>query len=169
MSIELCASPYNLMAACVYFSSYEEYLEKTKDHTDCCGYPVEEFKTYPVDASQLDAALFGALNIDQDTLEAFFTLAEEWSGHDKIKAIVKYGRCGYAWDGGTDSRDVEDVDIYYRDSMSELAEQFVEDGIFGDLPEHLLGYLDYDAIAADLHYDYTEAEIAGEHIIYRMA
>lgn len=51
--------------------------------------------------------------------------------------------------------------------MRELAEQFVDEGLFGDIPERLAGYIDYDAIARDLAMDYAETTIAGEWLIYR--
>ena len=62
-----------------------------------------------------------------------------------------------------------DITLYELSSMKELAEQFVEDGLFGDIPERLQVYLDYDAIARDLAMDYTETEIAGTPLIYRCA
>lgn len=53
--------------------------------------------------------------------------------------------------------------------MKELTEQFVDEGLFGDIPERLQYYLDYDAIARDLSMDYAETEIAGQRLIYRCA
>lgn len=60
-----------------------------------------------------------------------------------------------------------DIDIYHVESMKELAEQFVDDGLFGDIPSHLSNYIDMDAIVRDLTFDYTETEIAGQFCIYR--
>ncbi|WP_299297215.1 hypothetical protein [uncultured Tateyamaria sp.] len=37
--------------------------------------------------------------------------------------------------------------------MRELTEDFVEQGLFGDIPEPLHFYIDYDAIARDLSVD----------------
>jgi len=51
--------------------------------------------------------------------------------------------------------------------MRELAEQFVDDGLFGEVPEQFQFYIDYDAIARDLAVEYSEVEIAGERLIYR--
>ncbi|MEP3786728.1 antirestriction protein ArdA [Ascidiaceihabitans sp.] len=51
--------------------------------------------------------------------------------------------------------------------MKELAEQFVDEGLFGDIPDHLANYIDMDAIARDLAVDYAETELAGERLIYR--
>lgn len=59
-----------------------------------------------------------------------------------------------------------EIDIYYAGSLKELAEQFVEDGLYGDIPEALRFYIDHDAIARDLGMEFTETEIAGERLIY---
>lgn len=60
-----------------------------------------------------------------------------------------------------------DVDIYEVSSLRELAEHFVEEGLFGDIPESLQFYIDYDAIARDLGMDHTHNVIAGTPLVYR--
>jgi antirestriction protein len=60
-----------------------------------------------------------------------------------------------------------DVDVYEMDSLRDLAQHFVEEGLFGDIPERLQYYIDYDAIARDLSADYSEVRIAGKTLIYR--
>ena len=78
------------------------------------------------------------------------------------------GECGYDFDmAGNDLSITDDVDIYFIDSMRELAEQFVDEGLFGEIPESLQFYIDYDAISRDLAIDYNETRIAGTNIIYR--
>jgi antirestriction protein len=57
--------------------------------------------------------------------------------------------------------------VYHVDSVRELAEQFVEDGLFGDIPEQLQFYIDYDAIARDLAVEYSEIDVADERLVYR--
>ena len=49
----------------------------------------------------------------------------------------------------------------------ELAEQFVEEGLYGNIPESLQFYIDYEAIARDLSVEYSETVIAGSSVIYR--
>ena len=49
----------------------------------------------------------------------------------------------------------EDMDFYPDMDMESLAEQFVDDGLFGEVGEGLKNYIDYEAIARDLAYDYT--------------
>ncbi|MEP3346296.1 MAG: antirestriction protein ArdA, partial [Litoreibacter sp.] len=60
-------------------------------------------------------------------------------------------------------------DIYHARSMKDLAEEFVAEGLFGDIPDHLAHYIDYDAIARDLAVDYSEVNVAGDFLIYRNA
>lgn len=60
-----------------------------------------------------------------------------------------------------------DVDIYEVKNLRELAEQFVEEGLFGEIPEPLQFYIDYDAIARDLEVDHSCIEIAGISFVYR--
>lgn len=43
----------------------------------------------------------------------------------------------------------------------------MDEGLFGEIPDHLAHYIDYDAITRDLAIDHTETEIGGERLIYR--
>ena len=81
--------------------------------------------------------------------------------------IIAVGEVGYNFDPATVSPDDFDVDIYHVEIMEELAKQFADEGLFGDIPEHLANYIDMGAIARDLAVDYTETQIAGELLIYR--
>lgn len=83
--------------------------------------------------------------------------------------IIAVGEAGCSFDPETVAPSDFEVDIYHVDSMKELAEQFVDEGLFGNIPEHLVNYIDMDAIARDLAFDYTETEVAGEGLIYRAA
>lgn len=50
--------------------------------------------------------------------------------------------------------------FYEADDFAELAEQFVEDGLFGQIPKELEPYIDYKKIARDLMYDgYTKTSV----------
>ena len=46
-----------------------------------------------------------------------------------------------------------DCVLYGADSLVDLAYEFVEEGLFGDIPESIANYIDYEAIARDLGYD----------------
>ena len=84
-----------------------------------------------------------------------------------VRVIIATGECGYRFDFETQTPDEFDVDLYEYDSMKELAEQFVEEGLFGEIPENIQHYLDYEKIAYDLSMDYSETTIAGQRLIYR--
>jgi len=59
-----------------------------------------------------------------------------------------------------------DVEIHDVSTMRELAKQFVDEGLYGDVPEAFQFYINYDAIARDLAVDFSEITIAGEHYVY---
>ncbi|KXF92397.1 antirestriction protein ArdA [Phaeobacter inhibens] len=84
------------------------------------------------------------------------------------RVIIAVGECGYTFEDSTQPSDF-DLDIHHFDTMRDFAEHFVDEGLFGDIPERLQFYLDYDAIARDLAHDYSEAEVAGTRLIYRCA
>lgn len=52
----------------------------------------------------------------------------------------------------------EDVDLYENTTLIELAEQFIDNGLYGEINDSIKNYIDYEAIARDLSYDYTEVD-----------
>jgi len=62
----------------------------------------------------------------------------------------------------------EDVELYEVNNFEDLAEQFVDEGLFGDIPENIANYIDYEKIGSDLSFDgYYEVEIDGINYIGR--
>ena len=63
-------------------------------------------------------------------------------------------------DEGLDKYDVAIYDYRnnssFTDTFELLAQDFVNDGLFGEIPTSLENYIDYEAIARDLRFDYTE-------------
>ena len=51
---------------------------------------------------------------------------------------------------------LDDVEIYECNSFTELAEQFIDDGLFGEIPANLVNYIDYESIGRDLSFDYDQ-------------
>ncbi len=96
----------------------------------------------------------------------YFEIVDGWEDWEKRLVILAVGECGYQFDDDTSPTDF-DIEICEVDSMRELAEQFVGEGLYGDIPENLKFYINYDAIARDLAIDYSETVIAGSRIIYR--
>ncbi|MCK4945003.1 MAG: antirestriction protein ArdA [Alphaproteobacteria bacterium] len=166
---QLYAQPYDISANGFYFESMEEYDSKYAKCKNDFGGQVEEFEIQFIDGEEIDAALFKALDIHQGNSDAFFTACEEWNEDQKIKVIIAVGECGYSFDLYKDDPDNFDIELYELDNLKDLAEQFIEEGLFGEIPESIQSYLDCDAIARDLGMDYSEIRLNGQNYIYRMA
>lgn len=160
------AQPYDINAKGFFFDSPETYEEGTKGRTSCYGMPVEEYEVQFIDGETIDAALASALEVNQANIIAFFECEEDWDDDQKRRAIIAAKEIGEVVEP-TDNPDDLSIDIYELNSMRELAEQFVDEGLFGDIPDHLANYIDLDAIARDLSFDYSETCIAGQSFIYR--
>ncbi|MCK4945033.1 MAG: antirestriction protein ArdA [Alphaproteobacteria bacterium] len=168
--ILLHAQPYDISANGFYFHNFEEYQQKSSTLRNDYGAPVEEFEIQFIDGDDLDCALFKALDIHQGNFDAFFTACEEWNEDQKIKVIIAVGEAGYSFDPRKDDPDDPDdfdIELYELDSLRDLAEQFIEEGLFGEIPENIRFYLDYDAIARDLGMDYSEIRLNDTNYIYR--
>lgn len=55
-----------------------------------------------------------------------------------------------------DSYVLDDTILYEVETLTELAELFIDEGLFGVIPENLTSYIDYESIGRDLQYDYDE-------------
>ena len=162
----LYANPYDISASGFYFESAEDYHAKAKALRNDYGEPVEEFEIEFIDGDEIDCALAKAWGLYQSNFSSFFDACDDWDEEQKRRFIIAVGECGYSFDPAKDTPEGFDVDIYESDCMRELAESFVDEGLYGDIPDHLANYIDYDAIARDLSMDFTETEIAGVRLIY---
>lgn len=157
------AQPYDLSAHGFYFADYEEYQTKATALRNDYGDPVEEFEFQFIDGDELDSTLFQALRVDQASLKAYLTFIETADKDEMIKIIIA-DDAGYTVD--LDDLDF-DIDIYPNTNIRELAEQFLDDGLFGEIPENLRFYIDEELVARDLGYDYSEITIDGVGYCYR--
>ena len=110
--------------------------------------------------NNIDSELFDAIGIQ------FFTAVENWEEEEKIRIIIACRECGYKFDHKTQPDDF-DLDIYEMETLKELAEQFVDEGLFGEIPENIRFYLDLDLIARDLGMEYRAIRVAGRNLVYR--
>jgi antirestriction protein len=165
----LFAQPYNIDATGFYFESAEDYAAKAKDNFDRYGQFVEEYEIQFIDGESIDAEVAKAWDLSQCNFAEFFDFIDEFDDEQKTRFIIAVGECGYALEQVASNPDSIDIDIYHLRDLKELAEEFVEEGLFGDIPENLRFYIDYNAIARDLSVDYATAEIVGKHLIYRCA
>lgn len=165
----LFAQPYDICAVGFYFDSADDYATKSSSLRNNYGQPVEEFEIQFIDGEGMDAGLFTALNVHQGGIANYLEAVENWSSDDKVKVIIAVQECGYRFDLGKDEPEKFDVDLYECDTMRDLAMQFIDEGLFGEIPASIANYLDYDAIARDLAMDYGSVTINGAHYIYRMS
>ena len=164
--ITLYAQPYDISAEGFYFRDTEEYKKRVAMVTNQCGEPVEEFEIQFIDGEGIDCELAKAIGLNQANYSTFLTWVEDWENWQKIHFIIAVGECGYSYDEETDPDEFH-VDLYEEENLKELAYRFVDEGLFGEIPENIQCYLDYDAIARDLGCDYSETVIAGQSLIYR--
>lgn len=162
---KLHAQPYDLAARGFYFETAEEYDAKASALRNDYGDPVEEFEIQFIDGDQLDCELAKAIGINQENLRQFLEAVDDWEDWEKQTVIIAVGECGYQFEA--DLMPIQfDVEIHDVSSMRELAELFVEEGLYGEVPEAFQYYIDYDAIARDLAVDFSEITIAGEPYVY---
>ncbi len=165
MTTTLHAQPYDISATGFYFETTEQYAERAAKAVNDYGQGVEEFEIQFIDGENIDCELAKAIGLNQANIEQFLDCVADWEDPEKTNIIIAVGECGYTLGPETDLNDF-DLDIHEAGSLRELAEQFVDDGLFGEIPEPLQFYIDYDAIARDLGVEYTETEIAGMSVVY---
>lgn len=76
-SIEFYAQPYNPDARGFYFTTEEEFEQKSSECRDAFGYPVEEFEIQFIDGSHEEADLFSACGVNQANIGQFLTIIDE--------------------------------------------------------------------------------------------
>lgn len=167
MTLLFYAQPYDISAEGFYFRDAEEYERQAETLTNRYGDKVEEFEIQFIDGEEIDAALSKAWGLNQANFAAFIEAAEDWDEEQKIRVIIAVGECGYGLEQVADDPDSVEIDIHHLVSLKDLAESFVDDGLYGEVPKSLQYYIDYDAIARDLSVEYSETEIAGQRLIYR--
>lgn len=163
------AQPYDISATGFYFETIEEYDARYAACKNHYGESVEEFEIQFIDGESIDAQLFKALGIHRGDISSFIDAADSWDDEQKIHVIIAVGECGYQFDISNDTPEQFDITLYEAQSMKELAEQFVDEGLYGEIPESLQYYIDYDAIARDLSIDYSHITIGNQHYIYHCA
>lgn len=171
------AQPYSLdpKAEGFYFNDLDTYREKVAKMKDSFGYPIEEFEHILIDApTSLDAELWQALGGDgRGSIWLYLDLLDIASDHEIKQIIAKHWSTGHDFHRKAEEyiKASEDIIIHYisdgfGDPYKRLAEQFVDDGLYGDIPEHLASYIDYEAIGRDLRCSgFYQMEIDGETVI----
>jgi len=164
---KLYAHPFNTSAKGFYFTKPSEYTLSVLSNINPSGDVIEEYEIQFIEGELIDAELAKAWGLSQANFITFLEKTEQWQDWEKIAYIIAVGECGSDHEDVVDDPSSADVMVYEVDTMRELAEQFVDEGLCGDIPEHLENYIDYEAIARDLEIDYAQTTIAGTHYIFR--
>ena len=93
---------------------------------------------------------------EYEDLDKLNTIAEKYQELDdqdikKINYLIDNN--GSTFDEAIEK--YEDVDLYEDMSLEDMAYELVENGCFGEINPTIANYIDYEAIARDLSFDYT--------------
>lgn len=165
---QLFAQPYDISAVGFFFETADEYNQKAAAFRNSYGQLVEEFEIQFIDGKGIDAELFESLGVHQGNFPAFLEAVDSWSEEEKVKAIIALSEVGYDFNLGKDHPNkFEDMCLYAIGSLRDLAIEFVDEGLFGDIPERIKCFLDYEAMGDYLGTDYCETNVAGTRYVYR--
>ncbi len=64
------------------------------------------------------------------------------------------------------AENIEDLKIHHSDSLSDLAEKLISNGHYGEVPEKILCYVDYDDFAKDMEIEGNYLELSNCIIEY---
>lgn len=143
------------------FESAAEFWARARELRGASRDKVADFEVRFVDGQLLDAELFKAIGGGRADLAAYFEAVRSWTVDQKVRAIITVGQVGVGFPLDEAEADMLDLDLHLVDSLRDLARQFVEDGVFGEIPEEIANYIDYDAIARDLEKTYCMITVAG--------
>ena len=169
MTVTFYAQPYDMSATGFYFTNEKTYKENINSIVNAYGDEVEEFEIQFINGHVLDSKLAKAIEPDQCNILTMMKAMETWTEDQKLRVIIAVHEAGASFDLETGNLDDLEIDIYQDMRLSDLAYQFVDEGLFGEIPNSLTYYIDYDAIARDLSHDYSETNICGENYVYRLA
>ncbi|WP_395175501.1 antirestriction protein ArdA [Roseibium alexandrii] len=156
------ATPYDISAVGFYFETVEEFAENSASHKTGHDGPVEEYEIQVIDGESHEVAICEALGINQGNIAEIVDYIESLDQWDVIKA-----EAAAALGILQLNTDLDDIDVYEVDTLEELAEQFVDEGLFGDIPDNLTNYIDYAAIGRDLRFDYSIENLNGKNYAIR--
>ena len=87
-------------------------------------------------------------------------LQKLWEFHNSISLMdtqdvekIYYLLWEHPYDFDNALLNYKNVTIYYNTTLLELAQEFIQDHMFGEITESLRSHIDYDSVANDLHHN----------------
>lgn len=159
--IEFYAQPYNPDARGFYFSSEEDYEQKSSECLDAFGLPVEEFEIQFIDGSGQESDLFRAFGVNQANLGQFVAIIDDVPEYQLPALFYLCDVLGYSMEDAM--KKLDDVTIC-SGRLEDAAEDLFDECYAHEIPENLRIYIDYARFARDceLGGDMSEFEFAGE-------
>ena len=132
----------------------DEVLERLAAST---GEDVDEMEVFINDFETEISGLEISENTDISDLNDIAEQLESLDKYDleKLEAILEAD--GESLENALDNMD--DYIFYANQSLEDVASEMIDEGVFGDIPDSIINYIDTSAIARDLGYDgYIETE-----------
>lgn len=131
-----------------YFENYDEYSELMQG-LEAQGH--EEVEIQFIDGEPEQAKLFEAAGITQTSVQLWYEELDDLRTVETLQ-LVYLLNCGYSLEEALEKH--SEVIIHFG-SASDYAQELTEET--SEIPQHLVNYIDYEAIARDM-------EISGEII-----
>jgi len=159
--VQFYAQPYNLDARGFYFSTEEEYEQKSSQCRDSFNLPVEEFEIQFIDGSLEESDLFRACGVNQASIGQYLSIIEDVPEYQLPALFYLSDVLGYNMEDAMNKLD--DVTLYCG-RLEDAAEELFDECYAHEIPDNLRNYIDYKAFARDceLGGDMKEFEFAGE-------
>ncbi|MDD3263401.1 MAG: antirestriction protein ArdA [Candidatus Nanoarchaeia archaeon] len=96
---------------------------------------------------------------DLEKLNNFFESVANIDDNDEIDRLEAIYEVEKDWNTALAIYDDGDYEFYANSDLEEVAEELVDEGLFGEVSDNLKCYIDYEAIGKDLGHDgYIETE-----------
>lgn len=128
----------------------EYYIELRKKHGVT---PFEDVELFNADWEGDEFDVIGECTPFEDIFEINEKI-DDLDDNELKRVSYMVSQCGYDLDDAI--ANFEDCELYENMTLKDLAENFVDEGLYGEINESIKYHIDYDSIAYELGMDYSE-------------
>jgi len=169
MSVILYAHPKTLGIDGFFFRSQKEWDEAYPEVKDRYGDQITAFDIEFIKGDEIASEFAKYWHLTQDNWAQYLEIIATWDIYAKLSFIIAAGHHNKTFDHHSVHSAFFDVDIYFVDTIKDLAHYFIKEGTLGDIPDIYKIYIDQDKFACDLSDEYSTFEIANTKLVYRCA